>query len=58
VRTSPREIGEQTWRRMLVEEALCHTHGTQLVLRDTGLSSAFYAHLGFHRVENAWGIEN
>jgi hypothetical protein len=44
------------WRRMLVEEALCHTHGTQLVLRDTGLSSAFYAHLGFHRVENAWGI--
>ena len=30
--------------------------GTELVLRDSNISSSFYEHLGFERVANAWLI--
>ena len=40
--------------KALVEEVLRRLDGTQLVLRDSDLSSGFYEHLGFRRVDNAW----
>ena len=40
--------------RALVDAVLERCKGTELVLRDSDISSGFYAHLGFERVENAW----
>lgn len=40
--------------RALIDEVLKRCRGTEVVLRDSDISSGFYAHLGFKRVENAW----
>ncbi len=40
--------------RALIDEVLERCKGTELVLRDSDISSGFYAHLGFKRVQNAW----
>ena len=40
--------------RALIDEVLDRCKGTDLVLRDSDISSGFYAHLGFKRVTNAW----
>lgn len=40
--------------RALINDVLQRCKGTDLVLRDSDISSGFYAHLGFSRVENAW----
>jgi ribosomal protein S18 acetylase RimI-like enzyme len=40
--------------RSLINEVLEHTEGTELVLRDSDISSSFYDQLGFERVDNAW----
>lgn len=40
--------------RALINEVLQKCKGTDLILRDSDISSGFYAHLGFSRVENAW----
>lgn len=40
--------------RALIDEVLERCKGTELVLRDSDISSGFYAHIGFKRVENAW----
>jgi GNAT superfamily N-acetyltransferase len=40
--------------KALIDEVLKRCKGTDLVLRDSDISSTFYAHLGFQRVENAW----
>ena len=40
--------------RALIDAVLEKCKGTELVLRDSDISSTFYAHLGFVRVQNAW----
>jgi N-acetylglutamate synthase-like GNAT family acetyltransferase len=40
--------------RALLAELMVRCEGTELVLRDSDLSSSFYRYLGFRRVENAW----
>jgi GNAT superfamily N-acetyltransferase len=40
--------------KRLINEVLRRCKGTELILRDTDISSSYYAHLGFKRVENAW----
>ncbi|HEX7069804.1 MAG TPA: GNAT family N-acetyltransferase [Rhodothermales bacterium] len=40
--------------RRLVSEVLERCKGTELVVRDSDISSTYYGHLGFKRVENAW----
>lgn len=40
--------------KTLINEVLKRCQGTELVLRDSDISSGYYAYLGFHRVENAW----
>lgn len=40
--------------KALIDEVLERCQGTQLVLRDSDLSSGFYERLGFERVDNAW----
>ena len=40
--------------RRLINEVLDECEGTELVLRDSDISSSFYEHLGFQRVGNAW----
>lgn len=40
--------------KRLVDEVLERCKGTELVLRDSNLSSGFYDRLGFQPVDNAW----
>jgi GNAT superfamily N-acetyltransferase len=40
--------------KRLIDEVLTRCRGTDVVLRDSDISTSFYAHLGFSRVENAW----
>ena len=40
--------------RKLIDEVLERCAGTELVLRDSDISSGYYEHLGFKAVENAW----
>ncbi len=40
--------------RQLINQVLERCKGTDLLLRDSDLSSAFYARLGFEKVDNAW----
>lgn len=40
--------------KRLVTEVLEACKGTDLVVRDSDISSTYYAHLGFEHVENAW----
>ena len=41
--------------KRLVDETLARCEGTDLVLRDSSLSSGFWAHLGLAPIRNAWG---
>lgn len=38
----------------LVDETLARCSGTEMVLRDSSISTGFWAHLGFTPVGNAW----
>ena len=40
--------------KKLINAVIERCKGTDLVLRDSDISSGFYAHLGFKRVTNAW----
>lgn len=40
--------------KKLIAEVLDRCKGTELVLRDSDLSSGFYERLGFRRVQNGW----
>ena len=40
--------------KRLVDEIMERCKGTELVLRDSNLSSGFYDRLGFQAVDNAW----
>ncbi|MFN3596274.1 MAG: GNAT family N-acetyltransferase [Rubricoccaceae bacterium] len=40
--------------KRLIDEVLRRCRGTELVLRDSSLSTGFYRRLGFERVDNAW----
>lgn len=40
--------------KRLVDEVLARCKGTELVLRDSNISSGFYERLGFEPVDNAW----
>ena len=40
--------------RLLIDEVMERCKGTELVLRDSNLSSGFYKHLGFTQVDNGW----
>lgn len=40
--------------KKLIDEVLARCEGTELVLRDSDISSGFYQRLGFRRVENGW----
>ena len=40
--------------KRLIDEILRRCRGTELVLRDSNLSTGFYERLGFETVENAW----
>jgi len=40
--------------RALIDAVLDHFKGTEVVLRDSDISTTFYAHMGFDRVDNAW----
>jgi GNAT superfamily N-acetyltransferase len=40
--------------KTLVGEVMQRCKGTDLILRDSDISSGYYAHLGFQRVENGW----
>jgi ribosomal protein S18 acetylase RimI-like enzyme len=40
--------------KRLIDEVLARCEGTELVLRDSNISSGFYERLGFEPVENAW----
>ena len=42
--------------KRLLDETLARCSGTELVLRDSNLSSGFYAKMGFTPVENAWSL--
>jgi ribosomal protein S18 acetylase RimI-like enzyme len=52
------DVQRQGLGKALVNEVLDRLGDTRLVLRDSDLSTGFYEHLGFRRVENAWMIEN
>lgn len=43
--------------RALIGAVLERCAGTELLLRDSDLSTGFYDRLGFRRVENAWALE-
>ncbi len=43
--------------RALINQVLERCEGTELVLRDSDISSGFYEKLGFTRVDNAWAIQ-
>ena len=38
----------------MVDEILARCEGTELILRDSDLSTGFYERLGFTPVDNAW----
>lgn len=40
--------------RTLIQKVLDRCKGTDLILRDSDISAAFYARLGFEKVDNAW----
>ena len=40
--------------KRLIEAVMERCTGTELVLRDSNLSSGFYAHLGFEPIDNGW----
>lgn len=40
--------------KRMVDEVLARCEGTELVLRDSDLSTGFYERLGFQTVDNAW----
>lgn len=40
--------------KALLKKVFERCKGTELVLRDSDISSGYYAHLGFERVGNAW----
>ena len=40
--------------KALINAVIEHCEGTELVLRDSDISTGFYSHLGFKRVTNAW----
>lgn len=40
--------------KKLINTVLERCEGTELVLRDSNLSSGFYAHLGFKTIDNGW----
>lgn len=40
--------------KRLINGVIDRCKGTELALRDSDISSGYYAHLGFKRVENAW----
>jgi len=40
--------------KKLIDEVLARCEGTELVLRDSDISSGFYQRLGFRRIENGW----
>ncbi|MDX1419702.1 MAG: GNAT family N-acetyltransferase [Rubricoccaceae bacterium] len=40
--------------KLLIDAVLERCAGTELVLRDSNLSSGFYEHLGFRPIENGW----
>ena len=40
--------------KRLIAEVLRKCEGTDLLVRDSDISSTYYAHLGFERVDNAW----
>ena len=40
--------------KRLIDEILERCKGTELILRDSNLSSGFYDRLGFQAVDNAW----
>ncbi|OZC04640.1 GNAT family N-acetyltransferase [Rubricoccus marinus] len=40
--------------KKLIDTVLERCKGTELVLRDSNLSTGFYAHLGFKPIENGW----
>lgn len=40
--------------RMLIDEVIERCKGTEIVLRDSNLSSGFYEHLGFSHIDNGW----
>ena len=49
----PDEQGAGVGKRM-VDEILSRCEGTELILRDSDLSTGFYERLGFEPVDNAW----
>ena len=49
----PDEQGAGVGKRM-VDEILSRCEGTELILRDSDLSTGFYERLGFQPVDNAW----
>ena len=49
----PDEQGAGVGKR-LVDEVMARCAGTELVLRDSDLSTGFYQRLGFQPVDNAW----
>ena len=40
--------------KALINEVVERCAGTELMLRDSDISTGYYAHLGFKRVSNAW----
>ena len=40
--------------KMLIDAVMERCKGTELILRDSNLSSGFYEHLGFEPVRNGW----
>lgn len=40
--------------KRLIDEVMRRCKGTDLILRDSDISTGFYARLGFTRVDNAW----
>ncbi len=40
--------------KKLIGEVLTRCKGTELMLRDSDMSSGFYQRLGFRRIENGW----
>ncbi len=54
VAVEPDVQGEGVGRR-LIDEALAHCKGTEMVLRDSSFAGGYWAKLGFAPVQNAWG---
>lgn len=40
--------------KQLIEEVMQRLKGTELILRDSDISTGFYKRLGFHRIGNGW----